>query len=148
MRSRLAEQAVKKLREESPDWKGIDYIMGQDEEVGSGSSTTDAKFTVKELVDGMNTLQKRRHQTMAGDTDEGNLWKRLNIGERIDRGVGVLTQFLVAGDVAVSFDPVHAALPWAGIRVILVVSLSRCVRCQSAAYKANRTASHVTCQGS
>jgi len=121
MKSRLAEEAVRKLREENPDWKGIDYITKYAEEVGSGSSKTDGRFTVKELLDGMNELQKRRHETK-GDT-ERNFWERLNIGERIDKSVGVLTHFLAAGDVAVSFDPVHAALPWAGMRVVLIVSV-------------------------
>jgi hypothetical protein len=121
MTSRLAEQAVRKLQNESPDWKGIDYITRQGEGVGPGSSKIDGKFTVKELLDGMSTLQKRRHETNA-DTEQ-SFWEKLRIGERIDRGVGVLNQFLAAGDVAVSFDPVHAALPWAGMRVILVVSV-------------------------
>jgi hypothetical protein len=120
MQSRLAEEAARKLREEIPDWKGIDYILRCSEEVGSGPSKTRGPFAVKELLDGMAELQKRRRETK-GDA-EGNLWKRLKMGERIDKSVGVLTHFLAAGDVAVSFDPIHAALPWAGIRVILVVS--------------------------
>ena len=122
MKSRLAEEAVRKLREENPDWKGIDYIMKHGEEVGSGPNIIDKKFTVKELLDGMNELQKRRHETKAAT--ERSFWKRLNIGERIDKSVEVLAQFLAAGDVAASFDPVHAALPWAGMRVVLVVSVS------------------------
>jgi hypothetical protein len=150
MKSRLAEEAVRKLREENPDWEGIDYIMEHGKEVGSGSgsSTTEGKFTVKELLDGMNQLQKRRHETKA-DT-EPNFWKRLNIGERIDKSVQVLAHFLAAGDVAVSFDPVHAALPWAGMRVVLVVSVPIRVSQSAAATQiaANGPASHVPCHGS
>ena len=124
MKSRLAEEAVKKLRDENPDWKGIDYIMKYGEGVGSESNKTNGKFTVKELLDGMDELQKRRREM---EDTEQNIWKRLKIGERIDKSAGVLTHFLSAGDVAVSFDPVHAALPWAAIRVVLVVSGLICV---------------------
>ncbi len=33
-----------------------------------------------------------------------------------------LDKFKQVGDVAVNFDPQHAALPWAGIRLLLEVS--------------------------
>ena len=34
-----------------------------------------------------------------------------------------LNKFKTIGDVAVSFDPVHAALPWAGVRFLLQVRI-------------------------
>lgn len=34
-----------------------------------------------------------------------------------------VNKFKEVGDVAVNFDPVHAALPWAGVRFLLQVSL-------------------------
>lgn len=37
----------------------------------------------------------------------------------------VVNKFVSVGDVAVSFDPVHAALPWAAVRFILVVGSLR-----------------------
>jgi biotin-(acetyl-CoA carboxylase) ligase len=39
----------------------------------------------------------------------------------VQRTVSILNKFVSGGDVAVSFDPVHAALPWAAIRFVLVV---------------------------
>ncbi|KAI1733395.1 hypothetical protein F4680DRAFT_46657 [Xylaria scruposa] len=38
----------------------------------------------------------------------------------IENAVAVLSKFTSAVDVAVSFDPVHAALPWAAVRSVLV----------------------------
>ena len=35
--------------------------------------------------------------------------------------VSSLNKFVSVGDVAVSFDPAHAALPWAAVRAVLVV---------------------------
>lgn len=39
-----------------------------------------------------------------------------------DKLVGWVEKFISIGDVIVSFDPVHAALPWAGLRFLLQVS--------------------------
>lgn len=40
----------------------------------------------------------------------------------IGKLLSVLNSFASVGDVAVSFDPAHAALPWAAVRSVLVVS--------------------------
>ena len=42
----------------------------------------------------------------------------------VQKTVSVLNRFISVGDVAVNFDPVHAALPWAAVRFVLVVSSS------------------------
>jgi len=42
----------------------------------------------------------------------------------VQKTVSVLNRFISVGDVAVSFDPVHAALPWAAVRFVLAVSSS------------------------
>ena len=38
-----------------------------------------------------------------------------------DKIVEWLNKFIAIGDVAISFDPVHAALPWAAVRFLLQV---------------------------
>lgn len=40
-----------------------------------------------------------------------------------DKAITWIDKFKEIGDVAVNFDPVHAALPWAGIRFLLQVRL-------------------------
>jgi len=47
--------------------------------------------------------------------------KEINVQESADRLVGWITKFKEVGDIAVQHDPVHAALPWAGVRFILLV---------------------------
>lgn len=42
----------------------------------------------------------------------------------VEKTVSVLNKFLSVGDVVVNFDPIHAALPWAAVRFVLVVSSS------------------------
>ncbi|KAK3946985.1 hypothetical protein QBC32DRAFT_386543 [Pseudoneurospora amorphoporcata] len=38
----------------------------------------------------------------------------------VEKTISILNKFIVVGDVVVSFDPVHAALPWAAVRFVLV----------------------------
>jgi len=58
---------------------------------------------------------------------EENRWKfNINGRQIILRDVAQkviiwLNKFKEIGDVAVNFDPVHAALPWAGVRFLLEV---------------------------
>lgn len=40
--------------------------------------------------------------------------------------ISFLEKFKAVGDIAVNFDPVHAALPWAGVRFLLQVRCSDC----------------------
>ena len=47
--------------------------------------------------------------------------KEINVRETASRLVGWITKFKEIGDIAVQYDPVHAALPWAGVRFILLV---------------------------
>jgi len=48
--------------------------------------------------------------------------KEIDLQATADRLVGWITKFREVGDIAVQYDPVHAALPWAGVRFILIVS--------------------------
>lgn len=40
-----------------------------------------------------------------------------------------VNHFKDVGDIAVQYDPVHAALPWAGVRFLLNVSGPPSIRC-------------------
>ncbi|KAF8427603.1 ankyrin repeat-containing domain protein [Terfezia claveryi] len=47
--------------------------------------------------------------------------KEFDLQETADRLVRWITKFMQVGDIAVQYDPVHAALPWAGVRFILLL---------------------------
>ena len=47
--------------------------------------------------------------------------KDFDVQETADRLIGWIAKFKEVGDIAVQYDPVHAALPWAGVRFILLV---------------------------
>lgn len=46
-------------------------------------------------------------------------WKCRPVADKL---VGWVEKFISIGNVVVSYDPVHAALPWAGVRILLQVS--------------------------
>jgi len=67
---------------------------------------------------------------MAIEAKEANMGNRLklkwgakevDVQDTADRLVGWITKFKEVGDIAVQCDPVHAGLPWAGVRFILLV---------------------------
>jgi hypothetical protein len=43
--------------------------------------------------------------------------------EKINRILSWVTKFIQIGDIAMQYDPGHAALPWAAVRFVLQVSL-------------------------
>jgi len=47
--------------------------------------------------------------------------KEVDVQETGDRLIGWITKFKEVGDIVVQYDPGHAALPWAGVRFILLV---------------------------
>ena len=45
----------------------------------------------------------------------------INLRDRADKILEWVDKFKQIGDTAIQYDPVHAALPWAGIRFLLQV---------------------------
>ena len=46
--------------------------------------------------------------------------KEINVREKVEKLAGWITKFKEVMDIAVQCDPVHAGLPWAGVRFILI----------------------------
>ena len=49
--------------------------------------------------------------------------RQIILRDLADKAITWIDKFKEIGDVAVNFDPIHAALPWAGIRFLLQVRL-------------------------
>ena len=75
--------------------------------------------------------QLLEHAMEARRTNIASQWKlkwgdkEINVREKAEKLVGWIVKFKEVVDVAVQYDPVHAALPWAGVRFILTVCPSR-----------------------
>ena len=51
--------------------------------------------------------------------------KEINVREKAEKLVGWIEKFKEVVNIAVQYDPVHATLPWAGVRFILIACLSQ-----------------------
>ncbi|RYC79037.1 hypothetical protein BFJ63_vAg18086 [Fusarium oxysporum f. sp. narcissi] len=85
---------------------------------GRPSSTEDLAKDISErmaqaIQDGQHGREQREWKVTIGD-------KEYSVRGLVDKTVKILNKFVGVGDVAVSFDPVHAALPWAAVRFVLV----------------------------
>ncbi|KAF2259869.1 hypothetical protein CC78DRAFT_585467 [Lojkania enalia] len=49
---------------------------------------------------------------------------KLIVRDILDKIVGSIDKFIAVGDVAIQFDPTHAALPWAAVRFVLRAAIS------------------------
>lgn len=54
--------------------------------------------------------------------------KTFVVRDAFEKVAGWIKKFIEVGDVAVQYDPVHAALPWAAVRFILQVSTDKQIR--------------------
>lgn len=93
-----------------------------------------------EALESLKEEERRDVEALLGDLDRDDtdrkglvedIQKQLDVASKsehhdrtksIDKFLSVLNKFLSVGDVVVSFDPVHAALPWAAVRSVIVVS--------------------------
>ncbi|KAH7187153.1 hypothetical protein DER44DRAFT_680937 [Fusarium oxysporum] len=85
---------------------------------GRPSSTEDLAKDISErmaqaIQDGQHGKEQCEWKVTVGD-------KEYSARGLVDKTVNILNKFVGVGDVAVSFDPVHAALPWAAVRFVLV----------------------------
>ncbi|RKK77386.1 Vegetative incompatibility protein HET-E-1 [Fusarium oxysporum] len=85
---------------------------------GRPSSTEDLAKDISErmaqaIQDGQHGREQREWKVTVGH-------KEYSARGMVDKTVNILNKFVGVGDIAVNFDPVHAALPWAAVRFVLV----------------------------
>ncbi|KAJ9245760.1 hypothetical protein DTO169E5_479 [Paecilomyces variotii] len=88
----------------------------------STTSTPDAKLILQDII---SALERQR------DRCKRDVWTTISVGgkELVIRDLcakiaSYVKKFMEVVDVAVQYDPVHAALPWAGVRFLLQLSFS------------------------
>jgi WD40 repeat protein len=93
--------------------------------IGDNATANDKPSTTEDLA---KDISERMAQAIQDGQHgrEQREWK-VTIGHKeysarglVDKTVNILNKFIGVGDVAASFDPVHAALPWAAVRFVLV----------------------------
>jgi len=100
-------QAYHKLPDELKQHLGVNIC-------GAADKLQTLQDILQTAVQAKETTMAKRMNLKWGD-------KEINMQETADRLVGWISKFKEIGDIAVQYDPVHAALPWAGVRFILLV---------------------------
>ena len=87
-------------------------------------------FDGKSLLHSVESVKKQYGQGKwsAGVSLHGK--KPINLNDLFSRIVVWIQKFVQIGDVAVQYDPGHAALPWAAIRFLLQVSINNVEKSQ------------------
>ncbi|PTB70920.1 hypothetical protein BBK36DRAFT_1165408 [Trichoderma citrinoviride] len=94
---------------QSKDQHAIKLIDEVGSRLGQEGTTMDVVISITETME--RQLKDKKRSTLASSYVEETIY--------------ALNQFVSVGDVAVSYDPVHAALPWAFVRAVLVTITSK-----------------------
>ncbi|KAH6889960.1 hypothetical protein B0T10DRAFT_365361, partial [Thelonectria olida] len=123
---KLWDKALECLKESQEDPDIVDIIQKFAKNPAGNNATTDGEPS---SVAGLAKDIKEKMEQEVNDQQharEQRAWK-IKIGQNeysacgfVEKTVTVLNKFVAIGDVAVSFDPIHAALPWAAVRFVLV----------------------------
>jgi N-terminal domain of NWD NACHT-NTPase len=83
---------------------------------------TDEPFKFPELVDAVQEVRRKCMQKRLKYTKRnGEVVILRDVFEKVMKWV---IKFREAGDMAAQYDPAHAALPWAGVRLLLQVAIN------------------------
>jgi len=112
----LWDKALRLLEESKKDRDIVSVVEGVAKNLADDNATAEgtpsaAKSLAKDIKQKMEQeIESQQHESEA---------RRF-----VEKTVSVLNKFVSVGDVVINFDPVHAALPWAAVRFVLVVSSS------------------------
>ena len=81
-------------------------------------NTTGSKLDIEELLV---AARAKRDMCLKNRWDFEFRGRAVNLRYQADKIISWLAKFKEAGDMAIQYDPSHAALPWAGIRFLLQV---------------------------
>ena len=107
-----------------PTPQGTDYLWSKaykqlPEEYKKGLDNLDKLDVLQKLL---SIAKQAEEQNLAKNLKLKLGDKEIDVQEKAKGFVSWLHKFKEIGDIVVQYDPVHAALPWAGVRFILMVS--------------------------
>jgi len=81
-------------------------------------TSNDVDFALRQALAATEEKQRHCNEKRWTFTFAG---RKVTLKEEADKVIRWLNRFKAVGDVAVNADPIHAGLPWAGIRLVLEV---------------------------
>jgi hypothetical protein len=112
----LWDKALRQLQESKKDRDIVSIVEGMAKNLADDNANAEGTpSTAKSLAEDIKQRMEQEIESQQHDSETRRY---------VEKTVSVLNKFVSVGDVAVNFDPVHAALPWAAVRFVLVVSSS------------------------
>ncbi|KAL2010057.1 hypothetical protein VTN00DRAFT_5864 [Thermoascus crustaceus] len=106
--------------------EALERLSPEDQESLSACPKPSSKLELLQSM--LDITEKKQHEW------DNQRWKltvkghEIVFAEQATEIVGWLDKFKTLGDIVVSYDPQHAALPWAGVRFLLDVSIERMMK--------------------
>lgn len=82
------------------------YLIDEIEEYVPQDGSSNARPITTDLVSSVKETMEHQFKDKHGHNSTSTY---------VEKTISILNQFISVGDVAVSYDPVHAALPWAAV---------------------------------
>lgn len=115
-----ANQAVLSLSPSQERWAHACRNLSQEEQKWVLSlQQTSSQLSIDSII---STLRTKQQDCEAKSYTFKFQGKDIILRDVAEKTIFWLNKFKDVGDIAVNFDPVHAALPWAGVRFLLQVS--------------------------
>jgi hypothetical protein len=93
------------------------------------TNTVDVNDALSKVHTCAGDLQERCRRTKLSWTYKG---RQIYLSEKVDKILQFVDKLKAVADIVANVDPVHVGLPWAGVRAILEVCVSRETSCAPA----------------
>jgi hypothetical protein len=93
------------------------------------TNTVDVNDALSKVHTCAGDLQERCRRTKLSWTYKG---RQIYLSEKVDKILQFVDKLKAVADIVANVDPVHVGLPWAGVRAILEVCVSRKASCAPA----------------
>lgn len=90
------------------------------------TNTVDVNDALSKVYTCAGELQERCRRTKLSWTWKG---RQVYLSEKVDKILQFVDKLKAVGDIVANVDPIHVGVPWAGVRAILEVSVSRGTSC-------------------
>ena len=90
------------------------------------TNTVDVNDALSKVYTCAGELQERCMRTKLSWTWKG---RQVYLSEKVDKILQFVDKLKAVGDIVANVDPIHVGVPWAGVRAILEVSVSRGTSC-------------------
>jgi len=119
----LLQQEASDLWTEAYNELSVEYKQDLENMGNTDNTDSDKPEKLEALTNLLEKAMVAKKENIANQWKLKFRGKEINVREKAEKLMSWITKFKEVVDIAVQYDPVHAALPWAGIRCILILAI-------------------------